>query len=166
MAALVFPANPSVGTVHPADPGTSGIAQYKWDGVKWNLVPAVVSLGVANQGAYNSYQWPSADGLAARQLTTDGAGNLSWELPSAPNLQILSLREPFDGLETAFTLVEIGTTNPFTPVPDTNIIVFLGGVPQIPSAAYAMVPGTNTISFTEPPEAGTTFYAISSVIEL
>jgi hypothetical protein len=43
------------------------------------------------------------------------------------------------------------------------LIVFLGGVPQIPSAAYIVTPGTSTIQFLEAPLAGTTFYAISSV---
>lgn len=164
MAALVFPTTPAIGDVYPTDPGTSGIAQYKWDGVKWNTVLAAVSLGTANQGAFNAYQWPATDGLPDQQLTTDGAGNLTWDLPAAPNLQVLGLLESFDGSKLAFTLVEYGTTNLFTPVPDTNLVVFLGGVPQSPAAAYAMTPGTSTINFIEPPQAGTVFYAISSTI--
>lgn len=164
--ALVFPVAPTIGDLFPANPGTSGAAQYEWDGSKWNQVPSVVSLGVSNQGAFNAYQWPATDGSSSQRLTTDGSGNLSWELPPSPNLQVLGLLEIFDGVSRAFTLVESGTTTPFTPVPDTNLVVFLGGVPQTPSAAYAMVPGTSTISFTEPPEGGTVFYAISSVIEV
>ena len=162
MAALTFPAAPAIGDVYPADPGTSGIAQYKWDGGKWNAVPSVVSLGVANQGAFNAYQWPATDGTFGYQLTTDGAGNLSWGVTSAPSLQVLSLLEPFDGVNTAFTLIPFGGSTPFTPTPSDNLVVFLGGVPQIPVAAYTVA--GNTITFTEPPATGTTFYAISNVV--
>jgi len=161
MAALVFPAAPSVGDVYPADPGTSGVTQYKWDGTKWNIVPPSVSLGVANQGAFNQYQWPATDGALNEQLTTDGAGNLSWEVPAAPSLQVLSLLEAFDGSNVAFTLVESGTTTPFTPNPSNNLVIFLGGVPQIPSASFTVA--GNTVTFTEAPLAGTTFYAISTI---
>jgi hypothetical protein len=129
---------------------------------KWNAVLSTISLGSTNQGAYNQYEWPLTSGAADQQLTTDGAGNLSWEVPAAPSLQVLSLLEPFDGVQTAFTLVEFGTTAPFAPSPPTNIVVFLGGVPQQPVASYTVA--TNTITFTEAPLAGTVFYAISSII--
>ena len=162
--AIVFPSAPAVGTVYPADPGTSGVTQYQWDGGKWNAVLSTVSLGGPNQGAFNAYQWPATDGAADQQLTTDGAGNLTWDVPAAPSIQILNVLEPFDGAQLAFTLVEYGTATPFIPVPDTNLVVFLGGVPQIPAAAYAVTPTTSTITFTEAPLAGTTFYAISNVI--
>ena len=79
------------------------------------MVKTTVSLGAANQGAFNTYQWPLADGLVNQQLTTDGAGNLSWGLSALPSLQILSLLEPFDGVAQSFTLVEFGTTTPYTP---------------------------------------------------
>lgn len=160
--AIVFPVAPAIGTVYPADPGTSGVTQYEWDGTKWNAILSTVSLGVANQGAFNQYQWPLADGTAGYQLTTDGAGNLSWDVTSAPSLQILSLLEPFDGANVAFTLVEYGTVTPFTPVPSDNLVIFLGGVPQVPVAAYTVA--GNTVTFTEAPLAGTTFYAISNVV--
>jgi hypothetical protein len=162
MAALVFPATPAPGDVFPADPGTSGVTQYRWDGSKWNVVPTVVSLGSSNQGAYNQYQWPLADGSTGFQLTTDGGGNLSWALPSAPSIQVLGLLEPFDSNNRSFTLTEAGTNVPFFPNPATNLVVFLGGVPQIPVAAYTVV--GNTVTFSEPPLVGSTFYAISNVI--
>ena len=159
--AIVFPVGPAIGDLYPADPGTSGVTQYQWDGGKWNAVPSVVSLGVQNQGAYNQYQWPAADGSPNQQLTTDGSGNLSWNVSAAPSLQVLQLDRPFDGT-VAYTLYEFGTTTPFTPVPSTNIVVFLGGVPQIPNAAYSVA--GSTITFTEAPLAGTTFYAISNIV--
>lgn len=160
--AIVFPTTPSVGEVYPLDPGTSGVTQYQWDGAKWNAVFSTVSLGAANQGAFNQYQWPSTDGPAGYQLTTDGAGNLAWDVTAGPNFVLVSLLEPFDGVQTAFTLVSPGTANPFAPTPPGNILVFLGGVPQIPTAAYTV--SGSTITFTEPPVSGSTFYAISSTV--
>ena len=160
--ALVFPATPTVGQRYPADPGTAGTTQYSWDGFKWNAVLSTISLGATNQDAYNTYQWPDADGVAGQQLTTDGSGNLAWDVTAAPNLQVLSLLEPIDGIAIAYTLVPTGSTVPFSPNPSTNIVVFLGGVPQIPTASYTVA--TNTITFTEAPRVGSTFYAISSVV--
>lgn len=37
-------------------------------------------IALNNPAAYNSYIWPNADGAAGTVLTTDGAGNLSWEI--------------------------------------------------------------------------------------
>lgn len=167
MAALVFPSSPTPGQRIPANPGNSGVSQYQWNNTKgvWNTVPTSVTLGTANQNAYNSYEWPLTAGNVGQQLTTDGAGNLTWGVPAAPTLQILTLDRPFNGnpaTGVAFTLYETGTTTPFAPNPSDNIIVFLGGVPQIPTAAYTVA--GSTITFFEPPLAGTTFYAISSTI--
>jgi hypothetical protein len=160
--ALVFPAAPTVGQRFPADPGIAGVTQYVYTGAKWNAVLSTISLGATNQDAYNTYQWPDADGVAGQQLTTDGSGNLAWDVTAAPNLQVLSLLEPIDGIAVAYTLVASGGTIPFSPSPSTNIVVFLGGVPQIPTASYTV--STNTITFTEAPKIGSTFYAISSVV--
>ena len=162
MAALVFPPTPALGQKFPANPGTSGVSQWQYDGTKWVTVPTTVSLGAANQGAFNDYTWPLSDGVAGRQLTTDGAGNLTWDVTASPSLQMLSLLEPFDGNQKAFTLVLPGTSTPVSPNPSTNIIVFLGGVPQTPVASYTIF--TNTITFNEAPLAGSTFYAITSVV--
>ena len=159
--ALTFPTSPTLNQRFPANPGTSGVSQWRWDGVKWNAVLNTVSLGATNQAAFNDYTWPLTDGAADKQLTTDGAGSLSWSDPASPSLQVLGLLESIDGILQNFTLVKAGTSVPFSPVPSTNIVVFLGGVPQIPQASYTV--STNTISFTEVPLIGTTFYAISSV---
>lgn len=163
--ALLFPDAPTPGELYPIDPGTSGVTQYRWNNTKgtWDAVLSTVSLGTQNQGAYNQYQWPAADGPAGYQLTTDGNGNLTWEVTAAPALQVISLLEPFDGVRQAFTMVKYLTTTPFIPNPSTNLVVFLGGVPQMPSGAYSVTPGTDTIIFTEPPLAGSTFYAISNI---
>ena len=163
MAALVFPSAPTVGQRYPANPGTSGTTQYAWDGTKWNVVFPTVSLGTANQAAYNNYRWPLLDGAFGEQLTTDGTGTLSWEVPATTELVLLDNIGPqFNNLATSFFL-ELGG-NPFTPTPSTNILVFLGGVPQIPGAGNAYTIVGDVIIFASAPALGTTFYAISSVI--
>ena len=162
--AIVFPVGPAIGDLYPADPGTSGVSQYIWTGDRWNVVLSTVSLGASNQGAYNQYQWPSVDGTIGTQLTTDGAGNLAWDVPAAPSFQLLQLDRAFTGVvgDVAFTLETNPGGVPFIPNPPTNLVVFLGGVPQVPSAAYSV--SGNTITFTEAPLAGTTFYAISNIV--
>ena len=116
MAALVFPSAPTVGQRYPANPGTSGTTQYRWDGTKWNVVFPTVSLGTANQAAYNNYRWPLLDGAFGEQLTTNGAGILSWEVPATTELVLLDNIGPqFNNLATSFFL-ELGG-NPFTPTP-------------------------------------------------
>jgi hypothetical protein len=85
-----------------------------------------------------------------------------WDIAAAASLETLSVLEPFNGVQKAFTLVLTGTSTFFSPSPSTNIVVFLGGVPQIPTASYTVA--TNTITFTEAPLAGSTFYAISSTV--
>jgi hypothetical protein len=160
--ALVFPVAPAVGQKYPVDPGTSGVSQYQWDGGKWNAVLSTISLGSSNQGSFNSYNWPASDGTAGYQLQTDGAGNLSWQLESNNSIQALGVTPAIDGISTIYTLVEYGTATFFTPNPSANIVVFLGGVPQVPSVAYTV--SGNQITFTGVPPVGTSFYAISSIV--
>ena len=166
MAALQFPNSPTPGQLYDPNPGVSGVTQYRWNNTKgtWDAVLSAVSLGTQNQGAYNNYKWPATDGAADEQLTTDGAGNLTWEVAAAPSLQVVAINptQPFDGARVAFDLVKFGSTVPFAPTPSDNLVVFLGGVPQVPTNAYTV--SGSTITFTEAPLFGTTFYAISNVI--
>ena len=161
MAALVFPPSPTVGQRFPANPGTSAVSQWSWDGTKWNTVPVSVSLGSPNQAAYNDYQWPAADGAAGRQLTTDGAGNLTWSGEADLSIQALGCTPAFDGTSFTYTLVKLGTAVFFSPSPSANIVVFLGGVPQVPTVTYSVT--GNQITFTDAPPVGATFYAISNI---
>lgn len=96
-------------------------------------------------------------------LSTDADGVLSWSEESPPVAKSLGLLESFDDFETEFTLVEAGTTTPFTPSPSSNIVVFLGGVPQIPGSGSAYTVTGNKIKFSEAPVIGTNFYAFSLV---
>lgn len=72
----------------------------------------------------------------------------------------LGLLEPITGTDQTYTLVEYGTTTPFTPTPPTNIAVFLGGVPQLPTEAYTILGAR--ITFDDPVPVGTTFLGIST----
>ena len=162
MAALIFPTSPTVGQRFPANPGTAGISQWQWDGAKWNAVISTVSLGATNQDAFNNYQWPTTDGAAGRQLETDGSGNLSWSGAADVSIQAVGITPLIDGVSFTYTLVEYGTGTFFTPVPSTNLVVFLGGVPQIQTVNYSVT--GNQITFTDLPPNGTTFYAISNII--
>jgi hypothetical protein len=160
--ALSFPSSPTVGQLFPTNPGTSGVSQWKYDGSKWVTVLNSVSLGSPNQTAFNDYQWPLTAGSLNKQLTTDGAGNLSWAGAANVSIQALGVTPLFDGVSFTYTLVELGTATFFTPSPSTNIVVFLGGVPQTPTTGYSVV--GNQITFTDAPPVGTTFYAISSIV--
>jgi hypothetical protein len=161
--AIVFPSSPSVGQKFPPNPGISGVTQYEFDGATWNVVSPSVSLGTPNQAAYNSYQWPLTDGSVGEQLTTDGAGNLTWEVPATTELVLLdNISGQFNNIADSFSLTLGG--QPFTPSPSTNILVFLGGVPQIPGAGNAYQVIGDVIIFDSAPALGTTFYAISSVV--
>lgn len=162
MAALDFPPLPSPGQLWPS-PAVSGVTQYYWDdtvGV-WNTVANFVKLN--NPLAYNGYVWPLADGLAGQQLETDGAGNLYWDNASDPEFYYLALDPsvPFDGVQNVFTLIDPATTNAYTPTPASNIEVFLGGVPQEYGTAY-FITGSQ-ISFTNPPLANTSFFAVTVI---
>jgi hypothetical protein len=144
-------------------PNLTGVSQYQWDNTAgvWNTVATFVKLN--NQSAYNSYVWPVADGLAGQQLETDGSGNLYWDAASNPTFFYLQLDSsvPFDGIQTIFTLIDPATLNAYSPTPNSNIEVFLGGVPQQFGTAYTVA--GSTITFTNPPIAGTSFFATTVI---
>ncbi|ATW62802.1 putative baseplate wedge initiator [Synechococcus phage S-CBWM1] len=161
MSSLIFPTSPVDGELYPAGAGESGKVQWKYDetaGV-WNIAPTVVALG--SQSAYNEYTWPDNDGNLGAQLTTSGGGDLSWEAPSLPALQHITLTEDFDGVAASFTMVKRGTTDEFSPFPTSNLVVFIGSVLQEEGPAYSVT--GSTIEFTEAPPSGASFYAFSSI---
>jgi hypothetical protein len=114
-----------------------------------------------NQNAYNDYVWPTTQGLDGQQLTTDATGNLYWGNAADPTFFALGLQGTFDGVQTSFTLIDPFTTNAYTPVPTSNLEVFLGGVAQDPITAYTVA--GNVINFTQAPIAGTTFFAFTVI---
>lgn len=160
MPALDFPVAPTPGQLYP-NPAISGVTQYIYDNTVgvWNAVANFVRLN--NQLAYNGYIWPNTDGAPGQQLETDGVGNLYWDNASDPTFFALSLQGTFDGVQTSFTLIDPLTTNAYTPVPTSNLEVFLGGVAQDPITAYTVV--GNVINFTQAPLLGTSFFAFTVI---
>ena len=160
MPALNFPSLPTPGQLYPV-PSVTGVTQYYWDNAVgvWNTVATFVKLN--NQNAYNDYVWPSGDGTADQQLTTDGAGNLFWDDPARPTFFTLGLQGTFNGIQTIFPLIDPLTTNVYSPTPSSNLEVFLGGVPQDPLTAYSVA--GNLITFTNAPLAGTSFFAFTVI---
>jgi hypothetical protein len=61
----------------------------------------------------------------------------------------------FNGVTTTFNLTINGVT--YTPNPTSNIMVFVGGVAQIPATSYSIA--GSQIIFSEAPATGATFYA-------
>jgi len=162
--ALVFPATPTLGQRFPANPGTSGVSQWSWDGAKWNTVPVFVRTN--NQTAYNSYVWPNTkaptDGFQLTDNLADGV--LSWEIPGGPFIYIDDISGGFNGTTVTFQLTQTdgsGTVN-YIPDPLTNIIIVLGGIVQTPGTSYTI----NTfglITFAQAPATGAAFLGISNL---
>jgi len=75
--------------------------------------------------------------------------------PTPAYVQFDDVSAGFDGVAVDFSLT-IGGLN-YAPIPLSNIMVFLGGIAQIPGAAYSVT--GNTLTFTEAPLAGASFYA-------
>jgi hypothetical protein len=126
----------------------------------WSAVPFYVRI---QANAYNSYSWPTTQGDVGNVLTTEGDGTLTWSgggtRPQQTVFLTLELLEAFDGVNSSFTFVTPGTITPYTPNPSSNLCVILGGVPQVPGDAYSV--STNTITFTEPPLNGASFFAFT-----
>lgn len=160
MAAYSFPTNPVDGERYPPDTATAGRTQYQWNAAKevWNIVPPYVKVG--DQAAYNQYEWPLQNGNPGEQLTTDGSGVLTWGNKGTSVIVPISLDAAPDGVRFEFTL-EDEAGDPYSPIPESNILVFLGGIPQIPGSAFTIT--GSEITFSEPPPLGVNFYAISTV---
>jgi hypothetical protein len=92
-------------------------------------------------------------------ITEEETGEVTIEAPKQlyHYTQLNDISGGFDGVKTTFTLQVGGST--YTPTPPGNLMVFLGGVIQIPGAGNAYTISTNTITFSEPPPIGTSFYA-------
>jgi hypothetical protein len=71
-----------------------------------------------NTSAYNGYVWPGSDGTAGFQLTTDGAGNLTWA--DADSIPWTAKGQLVVGTGAATqTLLSVGTNTSF-PVADST----------------------------------------------
>ncbi len=92
-------------------------------------------------------------------FTVDAQGRLTnVTAGTAPKIQYLDdISSQFNGTLSTFTLRLSGTA--YSPVPSTNLMVTVGGVPQAPGVAYT-VSGA-TITFTGAPPAGSSFLAMT-----
>jgi hypothetical protein len=95
-------------------------------------------------------------------IIIDFDGTISIDLSTLvpTRLRNLDITPPFDGVSQVYNLVDLETLEPVAPNPSNNIIVFLAGVPQEPLGAYSV--DNDEITFTEPPEIGTTFFAVTT----
>lgn len=95
-------------------------------------------------------------------LVSDGATWLLYAVgptpPTPPGLFFLDdLTSQFNGTRVSFILRAGGVAI----TPGTNLLVFLGGVPQIPGATASYTLSGSTITFTEAPRTGTTFVGVT-----
>jgi hypothetical protein len=95
-------------------------------------------------------------------VTINDQGVLSFDVNAImpPYFLNLNIDGNFDGATDTFTLIDFNTSAPVTIAPEGNIVVFVGGVPQIPLAAYSV--SGNEIVFIDPPPLGATFFAVTT----
>jgi hypothetical protein len=93
-----------------------------------------------------------ADGTT---ITVTPTGVISAVIPKFVYLDDIS--SAFNGTTKIFTLKEGGVA--YTPVPSSNIMIVLGGVPQSPGSAYTV--SGSTITFSDAPAASSTFMAVT-----
>lgn len=90
------------------------------------------------------------------QVLTANSGEatgLKWVSPGIYNLDTIT----FDGVSSSYNLTIGGV--PYAPTPTSNIMVFVGGVPQIPGAGNAYTVAGSVITFIGVPPVGASFYA-------
>ena len=99
-------------------------------------------------------------GTNGQVLTADSttATGLTWATPGAPAFYNLDdISGGFNGTAVTFNLAIGGVA--YAPTPISNIMVFLGGVAQIPGAGNAYTIAGSTITFNSAPPVGATFLA-------
>ena len=96
------------------------------------------------------------DGQYLKADSTVSTG-VSWS--NVQFIQFDDISSSFDGVTVAFPLT-VGAVAK-SPVPSTNIMVYLGGVAQTPGAGNAYTVAGSTITFNSAPLAGTFFYAVT-----
>jgi len=90
---------------------------------------------------------------AGLSVTPDGTLN------STGGLEVLRDISPgFNGIQTIFTLQRMNGSV-FTPAAATNLMIFVGGVIQIPGNSFAI--NNAQIIFTSAPPTGATFYGVA-----
>lgn len=146
-----------VGTeIPPASTAQAGIVELATDaetqaGADANRAVTPASLQSKVSDSVTSTSTTTIASSAAVKLAYDSAVGVT------PVLAFIDdISGGFNGAATNFPL-EIGG---LAVTPGNNLLVFVGGVPQVPTAAYTVT--NSTISFTEPPLAGTNFIAVTA----
>ncbi len=106
-----------------------------------------------------SYATPGGSSVLTQDgdwFVSNGSAWIYYNVGPVPSyVQFDDVSGSFDGVEVTFNLA-IGGSN-YAPAPSYNIMVFLGGIAQMPGSSYSII--GNQITFTEAPLAGATFYA-------
>lgn len=66
----------------------------------------------------------------------------------------------FDGSRLSFPMVDMQTGQEVYPTSVYNLLVFVGGVLQLPTIAFTTNVGDSSLIFTEPPNPNATFYGV------
>lgn len=158
--ALVFPVAPTDGQLYPF-PAVPGSGQWQWSQAaqSWMQIPFYLRV---QEGAYNSYNFPVADGADLSQLTTNGANTLDW-VSEQIEYQNLSLETNITPGQTTYTLVKYQSfpAEPFAPDPPSNISCYLDGALLRPDIDYQI--SGSAIIFAVAPSVGQVFFATSIV---
>lgn len=88
-------------------------------------------------------------------ISSDGALSLA---PNSTYKVLDNLSSSFNGVRTSFQMTIGG--NPFSPPSANSLLVFVGGVIQVPFSSFNVIGGA-TLEFTSAPPAGASFYGIS-----
>jgi len=92
-------------------------------------------------------------------IANDGTISIDLATITPTRFLPLTVTPAFDGVRQTFTLLDPSLT-PWTVTPLNNIMVFVGGVIQIPMVSY-VISGTD-IAFTGIPPLGASFYAVTT----
>jgi hypothetical protein len=158
MSALLFPENPLGGELYPPGAGEPGKIQWEYDSDSetWRIVPSGLRTGA--QSASNDYVWPDEPGEENYFLKRGEGQDLTWHPEEFPSIVHVNLLEDFNGERVEFTIQENGED--FSPSPPSNIITFVGGVPQTYGTSYTIL--GSQITFSEAPPSGALFYGFST----
>jgi len=88
------------------------------------------------------------------QISADGTISLA---PNSTYTVLDNIASGFNGTQTQFQMRVSGI--PFIPPNFNSLLIFVGGIIQVPLNSYAL--SSSSITFTSPPPAGASFYGIS-----
>lgn len=149
MAILTFPTSPLNGQIYPTA-APIGVNIYQWSSadITWRLLGPASGVTAGTYGSATSIP----------QITVDPTGRITFaqSIPIQFGLVFLDdISSLFDGTTLSFGLSVAGS--PISP--GTNLLIFIGGTPQIAGSSYTV--SGSTISFTGAPPAGATFIGVT-----